>query len=170
MKDKKSKNKSKILRSKECVTNDLYEIDDLSKEELLKYIEFMKDVSCVNKSRFIREVCAFIYQKCDPGLPMKDVVNNFYKIVKKYKDHLKEFQNDRRALIEGFVALVVESKSKNLDIVRYLLHILYNEKILNKRSLCEWYKDMRSSSSSSLLRRNKLLKDFMEWVAEEREE
>lgn len=49
----------------------------------------------------------------------------------------------------------------NINILRYILHLLYNEKILEYNNIIKWYNNL---DSNSIFKNNTLLKDFIEWL------
>jgi hypothetical protein len=97
---------------------------------------------------------------CVESVDMKGRVNNFYKNVKRYKDHYRAFRRNKCIIIESFVSIFEENKEEQLDILRYILHILYNERILNDKSIIEWYKECNNKR----IKENKLLCDFVSWI------
>jgi len=136
-------------------------IDELNRDDLLKYIRFMKKVKLLDREVLIKCIVCYFYKMiCVESVDMKGRVNNFYKNVKRYKDHYRAFRRNKRIIIESFVSIFEENKEEQLDILRYILHILYNEHILNDKSIIEWYKEC----NNKCIKENKLLCDFVGWI------
>lgn len=127
---------------------------NIDKDELYEYIILMKNVD----ENLIYDVYKkMIEMNIEDSIDMKVVINQFYKNVKKYKDILLIFDNESMGIkIIDMYDKYLESKKLNNDIIRYIIHILYNIDILEEESIINWYKTYSKKS--------KLLDDFIKWL------
>lgn len=91
---------------------------------------------------------------------VKSVVNTYYKNVKKYKKHMMILKKSALDIILLYESIILK-KGLNESILRYLLHILYNEDIICGESIIDWYKNV------SVCKTNNVMKDFIEWLESE---
>lgn len=130
---------------------------------ILKYIRIMKKVKNVNYEQLLNNIFEILFNISTENVNLDDikmVVNNYYKHVKVYKKHMISFRKKKDCIIK-FYEEVFKKGNLNVNILRYILHLLYNEKILDRNYIVKWYHNLDSNST---FKTNTLLKDFMEWL------
>jgi hypothetical protein len=180
----------------EYITKDDFLI--LNNHVSLKYIKLMFKINHINKKEFIKNIHKIIYEKsaddflfqrngaatfcsftrdgskkvenvniCD----MRSLVNNYNKNVKLYKDHLLELSMDNDIYKLYIINVYVKELCKNIDVIRYILHILYNHNILCSKCILDWYKneyvetlDNVACEGVNKVVKSGLLKDFINWL------
>lgn len=130
---------------------------------MLKYIKIMKKVKNINDEQLLNNIFEILFEISTENINLDDikmVVNNYYKHVKIYKKHMSSFRKKNDNIIK-FYEEVFKKGNLNVNILRYILHLLYNEKILERDYILKWYHNL---DSNSIFKNNTLLKDFMEWL------
>ncbi len=138
----------------------------------LKYIRLMRKIKHVNKKEFINNIYKILIEISIENVDTSNIkifVNNYYKHVKVYKKHMKSLSGNRECnqYIIDFYANVLENINSNIDSMRYILHLLYNEKILCDKYILEWYHNLDKNSKFI---NSTILKDFMEWLEDQSSE
>ncbi len=132
-------------------------------DNLIKYIRLMSKIKHINYDELLNNIFEIIFEISmkDVDLSnMKSVVNNYYKNVKKYKKHMLFFSKNKRNIIKFYERLFKKNKL-DVNILRYILHLLYNENILDSKCILEWYNKLEINS---IFLGSTLLKDFIEWL------
>lgn len=130
---------------------------------ILKYIKIMKKVKNINYEQLLNNIYEILFEISIENVDMSDikvVVNNFYKHVKVYKKHMISFKKNDEYIIKFYEELFI-NRNLNINILRYILHLLYNEKIFECNNIIKWYNNL---DSNSIFKNNTLLKDFIEWL------
>lgn len=70
----------------------------------------------------------------------------------------------KKYIIDFYVNLFEKNDKLNINSIRYIFHLLYNEKILSDKIIIEWYHNLDEKSNFS---KNNLLKDFIEWLEDQ---
>ena len=133
---------------------------------ILKYIKIMKKVKNINYEQLLNNIFEILFEISTENINLDDikmVVNNYYKHVKIYKKHMISFRKKNDNIIK-FYEEVFKKRNLNVNILRYILHLLYNEKILERNYILKWYHNL---DSNNIFKDNVLLKDFIEWLDEQ---
>ncbi len=151
-----------IKKDKKCDENIVCNMD-IDKDELLNYYN---EISEYNRYLYKKELEICIINMYESILKeslinsneMKSIINSYYKNVRKYKNLIIELNEE----------FIIEMNIKNIekyeldkDIIRYVLHILYNEEILSSESIEKWYNKLNEKDE---YKNNKKLNDFMKWL------
>ncbi len=100
-------------------------------------------------------------------LDIKSVVNSYNKNVKKYKKHMMILKRSDQDIILLYENIIIKC-SLDESILRYILHILYNEDIISGESIISWYKNVKSEIvCNDKIRCNDKMVDFIEWLESE---
>ncbi len=129
----------------------------------LKYIKIMKKIKHINHELFLNNIFEILFEISIENIDVNDiklVVNNYYKNVKVYKKHMMYFKKSEKNIII-FYEQLFKKRNLNVNILRYILHLLYNEKILTRNYILKWYNNLESDN---IFINNTLLKDFIEWL------
>ncbi len=153
--------KKEYIKKKEFL-----EIND--SELLYKYIKFIKKIKSVNIEILLNNLNNIIYEMSTYNMDMSNIkllVNNYYKNIKKYKNHillLKKYKNYANIITKYYANIF--DKYNIIDTIRYIFHLLYNEKILSKKDIIEWYDNL---NKESIYLSSNVLKDFIEWIEDQ---
>lgn len=142
------------------------EINDM--HHLFKYIKFIKKIKNLNIERLLKNVNNIIFEMSIENIDltnMKVIVNNYYKNIKKYKMHILLFKkyNDYGKYITKFYEKTFENNGI-INTIRYIFHLLYNEKILSNKDILDWYHNL---NKNSIYVSSDILKDFIEWLEDQ---
>ena len=95
------------------------------------------------------------------------LINNYNKSVKKYKDHMyilsKKGEKGEKGnyIISLYEDQIKEYNEIDKNILRYILYLLYNENLLSKKDIIEWYNNV---DKGSIYLSSNILKEFVEWL------
>ncbi len=160
--EKKDKNKS----IKNYISKD--EFNSINDNNItLKYIRLMRKIKDINKEEFLKNILNILFEISIKNVDISDMktfVNNYYKHIKLYKKHMLYLSinnESKKDIIDFYVNLFEKNDKLNINSIRYIFHLLYNEKILSDKSIIEWYHNLDEKNKFS---KNNLLKDFIEWL------
>lgn len=135
----------------------------------LKYIRLMKKIKGINKDNFIKSIYKILYEKSIEKVDvsnMKVYVNNYYKYVKVYKKHMIIYKDNSKNIINFYEKMIENDEKMDKNSIRYILHILYNEKMIKGKDILNWYNNL---DKSSIFLKSIALKEFVEWLEGESE-
>ncbi len=168
IKIKLNKNKNNNLSKNYISKDEFLLIND--NNNILKYIRLMKKMKYINKELFIKNIYNILFEISIQNTDisnMKIFVNNYYKHVKVYKKHmlsLSKTKEHNKYIIDFYVNLFEKNKNMDINSIRYIFHLLYNEKILYDKYILEWYHNLEKNS---IFLSSSILKDFMEWLEDQ---
>ncbi len=163
--EKKDKNKN----VKNYISKD--EFNSINDNNItLKYIRLMRKIKDINDEEFIKNILNILFEISIKNVDISDMktfVNNYYKHIKLYKKHMLYLSinnESKKYIIDFYVNLFEKNDKLNINSIRYIFHLLYNEKILSDKIIIEWYHNLDEKSNFS---KNNLLKDFIEWLEDQ---
>ncbi len=138
------------------------EFMSVSNNTILNYIKIMSKIK--DKNNFILNIYKILFEISIENIDksnMRMFVNNFYKHIKVYKKHMINLSKECKKNTIHFYLNILENEKINIDTIRYVLHILYNQEILSGKDIIEWYK---KEEEVSKYKKILILKDFIEWL------
>ncbi len=168
IKIKLNKNKNNNLSKNYISKDEFLLIND--NNNILKYIRLMKKMKYINKELFIKNIYNILFEISIENTDISNIklfVNNYYKHVKVYKKHmlsLSKTKDHNKYIIDFYVNIFEKNKNMDINSIRYIFHLLYNEKILYDKYILEWYHNLEKNS---IFLSSSILKDFIEWLEDQ---
>ena len=157
--EKKVYNKSESYISK----SELILIKDDT--NLLNYIKLMIKMVNIKEYKLIKDISEMILEKSIKGdeRDIRMIINDYNKNVKRYKKHMyilcKKGNMGKRVIIIN--ENLIKEKDIDKNVLRYILHILYNENVISNKDIIEWYNNVEEGS---IYLSSNILKEFVEWL------
>ncbi len=162
--------KEKIKVEENILYDYLYlSFDELDPHQLLYCLRFLKKInhSFIDKKELIEKLFIYILEiSVKDTSTSKEIINNYYKNVKKYNQDIISFRRNNKDIIKVYEDYILHNEKYEIDILRYIFHILYNENILYENYIIEWYDNVTEKK----IIESTVIKEFINWIRDEDEE
>ncbi len=91
------------------------------------------------------------------------LISDYKKCMLRYDNVMKLMCKEGIDVIKSTERLI-ECEGVNKNMLRYMLHILYNQGIISKDEIIEWYENLMCKS---VYLESQLMKDFIEWLRDD---
>ena len=159
--------KEKIKVEENILYDYLYiSFDDLDPNQLLSILRFFKKVyhNNIDRNELIEKLFIYILEiSIKDTQTSKEIINNYYKNVKKYNEDIISFRRNNKEIIKVYEKYILSNSKYEVDILRYIFHILYNENILYDNYIIDWYDNIKEKKILDSV----VMKDFINWLRDE---